>query len=479
MNEEQAKPTQEEDFAALFAREQTGPVLHSGQVVKGRIIHIGDDSVFVDVHGKGEAVMARAELEGEQGALPVAIGDEVEATVVSTEHEVRLSRKLLKGAQARQMLEIAVANGLPVEGKVTGVVKGGYEVVVAGLRAFCPFSQIDVRRVESPDVFFNQVLEFRVARYADNGRNIVLSRRRLLEEHAARAAEEARKKIVPDAVVSGTVASLADFGAFIDLGGVQGLVPLSEISHSRLAKPADRLQVGEPVTVKVLKIDEQKGKVTLSLKALEGDPWAPVTAGQLRERQIISGRIARAMDFGIFVELLPGVDGLLHMSEVPRHQQGQLKEAAASQAEIAVMVLSIDPHKRRIALALAPEGLAPGEHAEESKLAVGSVVTGTVERVEPFGLFVRLGPGQTGLVPNAEMGTPRGTDHRKDFAPGTEVKVVILAIEEGGKRIRLSRSKALAHEEQTETQSYMRETAQKSGRFGVSLGDLLKQSRKK
>ncbi|MGH8008061.1 MAG: S1 RNA-binding domain-containing protein, partial [Candidatus Binatia bacterium] len=293
----------------------------------------------------------------------------------------------------------------------------------------------------------------------------------------AQAAEETRKKIVPEAVLPGTIASLTDFGAFVDLGGVQGLVPLSEISHARVGTPADRLHVGESVTVKVLRVDAQKGKITLSLKALEGDPWATVT-GQLRERQIVSGQVARVTDFGAFVELLPGVDGLLHVSEIPRNQQGMVKEAAAAHTEIPVMVLSIDANKRRISLALAPEGLAPGEQAEESTLAAGAVVTGTVERIEPFGLFVRLGPGQTGLIPNAEMGTPRGTDHRKDFGPGTEVKVAVLAVEEGGKRIRLSRTKALVHEEQAETHAYLQGAAQKSGKFGLTLGDLLRQNRK-
>jgi small subunit ribosomal protein S1 len=330
--------------------------------------------------------------------------------------------------------------------------------------------------VESSDLFLGQVLEFKITRYGEGGKNIVLSRRQLLEDRAARAAEETRKKIVADAVLPGTVASLADFGAFIDLGGVQGLVPLSEISHSRVGKLTDRLRVGETVTVKVLKVDDQKGKITLSLKALEGDPWAAVSA-QLRERQIVRGPTVRVMDFGVFVELLPGVDGLLHLSEIPRNQQGAIKEIATAGGDLNVLILSIDPQKRRIGLALAPEGAAPGEQVE-SKLAVGSVLTGTVDRVEQFGVFVRLGPGQVGLIPNAEMATSRGADHHKDFPPGTEIKVLVLAIEDNGKRIRLSRSKALAQEEQAETQAYMRGAAQKGGGFGLTLGDLLKQKRK-
>src|SRR5262249_29470472 len=214
-----------------------------------------------------------AEVEDEHGIVKLAVGDEIKATVVRTGDEVRLSYRLLQGVQARERLAVAADTGLPVEGKVAAVIKGGYEVTVAGLRAFCPFSQMDVRRAESPEDYVGRVLEFRISRYGENGRNIVLSRRQLLEERAARDAEEPRRKVVPGAVLPGTVTSLADFGAFIDLGGVQGLVPISEISHSRVARPGDRLRLGEAVTVKVLKVDEEKGRISLSLKALDGDPW--------------------------------------------------------------------------------------------------------------------------------------------------------------------------------------------------------------
>src|SRR5437773_3648138 len=385
-----------EGCAAMFAREAARPVLEVGQIVKGRVIHITAESVFVDVGGKGEAWIERAELTDQDGRLKVALGDEVEATVVSTGDEVRLSHKLRQGAQARQALAVAAQTGIPVEGKVAAVIKGGYEVTVGGLRGFCPFSQMDLRRVDATEEYVGRVLEFRVTTFSDNGRNLVLSRRRLLEERAAEAAEETRKKIAPGAVLAGTVASLADFGAFIDLGGVQGLVPLSELSHSRASRPADLLRVGDAVTVKVLRVDQEKGRISLSLKALEGDPWGTV-AGRLRERQVVRGRAVRSTEFGIFVELLPGVDGLLHVSEIPRSRQGAMREAAAASAEIAVLIVNIDTEKRRVALALAPEGSVPGQHMQ-STVEVGAVLAGTVERHEPFGVFVRLGPGQTGLV---------------------------------------------------------------------------------
>jgi small subunit ribosomal protein S1 len=461
-----------EDFATLFAREAARPVLEVGQIVKGRVIQITAESVFVDVGSKGEAWIERAELTDADGKLKVAVGDEVEATVVSTGDEVRLSHKLRQGAQARQALAVAAQTGIPVEGKVAAVIKGGYEVTVGGLRGFCPLSQMDLRRVESADEYVGRVLEFRVTTFSENGRNLVLSRRRLLEERAAEAAEETRKKIAPGAVLTGTVSSLADFGAFVDLGGVQGLVPLSELSHSRASRPADLLRVCDAVTVKVLRVDQERGRISLSLKALEGDPWSAV-AGRLRERQVVRGRAVRSTEFGVFVELLPGVDGLLHVTEIPRSRQGALREAAAASAEIAVLIVSIDREKRRIALALAPEGLEPGQQMQ-STVEVGAVLIGTVERHEPFGVFVRLGPGQTGLVPTAELSMSRGTDARKAFPAGSEMKVLVLAIEESGRRIRLSHAQALAREEQAETQAYLQQGPKRGDGFGLTLGERVK-----
>src|SRR5213593_1726223 len=189
-----------EDFATLFARESARRALEVGQVVKGRVIHIDAENVFVDVGGKGEAWIERAELTDGEGKLRVAVGDEVEATVVATGDEIRLSHKLRQGAQARQALAVAAQTGIPVEGKVAAVIKGGYEVTVAGLRAFCPLSQMDIRRVDTPTAFIGRVLEFRISRYGEQGRNIVLTRRVLLEEQAAKAAEETRKKLVAGAV---------------------------------------------------------------------------------------------------------------------------------------------------------------------------------------------------------------------------------------------------------------------------------------
>jgi small subunit ribosomal protein S1 len=465
-----------EDFASLFAQLEARRALEVGHVVRGRVIQITAEHVFVDVGGKGEAWIDRAELTDADGRLTVAVGEQLEATVLSSGDEVQLSYRVRQGAQAREALRAAADSGLPVEGRVAAVIKGGYEVTVAGLRAFCPFSQLDLRRVDAPEEQVGRVLEFRITRYEERGRNIVLSRRVLLEEQAAAAAAETRKKIVPGAVLPGTVAALADFGAFVDLGGIQGLVPMSELSYARVAHASDRLRVGEPVTVKVLRVDDEKGKISLSLKALEGDPWRAV-AGRLRERQVVRGRGLRFTDFGLFVELLPGVDGLVHVSEIPRHRQGPLREAvAAGGTEVTVMIVSIDPDKRRIALALAPEDAVPGEELA-STVTVGAVLIGRVERIESYGVFVRLGPGQTGLVPVAELDAPRGADLRKVYPVGSDIKVLVLALEEGGRRIRLSYTQALAQEERAETQAYLRDATRKGAGLGT-LGERLRQTRR-
>src|SRR5437762_7672863 len=202
-----SEPSSDEDFAAMFAQHEARRALEIGQMVKGRVIQVSDEHVFVDVGGKGEAWIDRAELADDDGRLKVKVGDEIEATVVATGDEIRLSHRLRQGAQAREALAVAAQTGVPVEGKVAGVIKGGYEVTVGGLRAFCPFSQMELRRVESPEDYLGRVLEFRISRYSENGRNIVLSRRQLLEERAAKEAEETRRKIVPGAVMPGTVTS--------------------------------------------------------------------------------------------------------------------------------------------------------------------------------------------------------------------------------------------------------------------------------
>ncbi len=294
----------EEDFAAMFEASLKGKAkrYENGQSIEGTVVAIGPEVAFVDVGGKGEATIEVGELKDEDGDLEVAVGDRIQATVVSTMGGLTLSRKLMRGAASARQLENAFRSGLPVEGKVEGVVKGGYEVRIARMRAFCPMSQIDTARLD-PASYVGHVYAFRITEFKEDGRNLVVSRRQLLEEEQKAAAVEVRKSIVPGAVLTGRIVSVRDFGAFVDLGGgVQGLLHVSEMGWSRISDTSTIVQPGEEITVKVLNVDEAKGKISLGLKQLTGDPWSRVPetyeVGQVR-----TGRVTRVAEFGAFVEL--------------------------------------------------------------------------------------------------------------------------------------------------------------------------------
>ena len=263
-----------DDFAALFEASLKAKRIEQGQTVEGTIVKIGPDVAFIDVGGKGEAEIDVAELKDADGDIEASVGDRIQAVVLSTSGGLKLSRRLARGAATQRQIEDAFHTGLPVEGRVEKAVKGGYEVRVAGQRAFCPFSQIDILRTD-PSMHEGKVYTFRISEYKEGGRNLVVSRRALLEEEQKGRAAEVRESIVAGAVLTGRVASVREFGAFIDLGGgVQGLLHISEMGWSRVADPSLIMKPGEQVTVKVLQVDGAKQKISLGLKQLQDDPWA-------------------------------------------------------------------------------------------------------------------------------------------------------------------------------------------------------------
>ena len=242
-----------EDFAAMFEASVKTKRLREGQTVEGRIVSIGPEVAFVDVGGKGEATIEVSELKDDEGDIEVAVGDRIQAMVVSTAGGLQLSRKLARGAATDRQLEDAFRTGLPVEGKVEKAVKGGYEVRIGRQRGFCPFSQIDTLRTD-PSTHDGKVYAFRIIEYKDGGKDLVVSRRALLEEEQRASAAEVRKSIVAGAVITGRVASVREFGAFVDLGGgVQGLLHVSEMSWARVADPSQLVKPGDEITVKVLR----------------------------------------------------------------------------------------------------------------------------------------------------------------------------------------------------------------------------------
>ena len=466
-----------EDFAALFEASLKAKRIEQGQSIEGTIVAIGPEVAFVDVGGKGEATIDVDELKDADGDIEVAVGDRIQAVVVSTSGGIALSRRLARGAASRQQLEDAFHTGLPVEGRVEKAVKGGYDVRIAGLRAFCPFSQIDTARGTDPSVHEGKVYTFRITEYREGGRNLVVSRRALLEEEGRARAAEVRQSIVSGAVLTGRVASVREFGAFVDLGGgVQGLLHISEMGWSRISDPSQVLKPGEEITVKVLQVDEAKEKIALGLKQLTEDPWSRVEASY-KVGQVVTGRVTRVTDFGAFVELEPGVEALAHVSTfAPTGRRDGWKGAIAPQTTAAFEILAIDRENKRIGVALVPEGSARAGTAADSssQIAPGARLKGKVERHEKFGVFVFLAPGHTGLIPSSETGLSREADPAKAFPVGSDVEVVVLEIDDTGRRIRLSVKAIEDAREAAELRDYsQRQDAAAPERFG-SLADKLR-----
>jgi len=355
---------QDEDFAAMLAESERGAPRTKrprvGDQVTGKVISIGKEAVFVDVGGKAEGELDRAEVSDPEGKLLIKLGDTVDARVVGDAGGVLTLRvKLGRGPEARAELQQAQQLGIPVEGVVTEVVKGGVAVDVAGVRGFCPASQLDVRFVDDLTTYVGQHLMFRITRYEP--RNLVLSRRALIEEDNARRAAETRKKLEPGAVVRGKVVGFKPFGAFIDLGGIEGMLHISELGYARVEKPEDVLSLGQEVDVAVLKIEPaakgDKGeRISLSLKALASDPWRDATA-TLVEGTRLRGKVTRLSQFGAFVELAPGVEGLIHISELGAGRRiHHPKEVVSVGQDVEVVVLTVDHERRRIGLQMAAAG---------------------------------------------------------------------------------------------------------------------------
>src|SRR4051812_25794254 len=358
VHKEQHVTESTDDFAAMFEASVKTKRLREGQTVEGRIVSIGPEVAFVDVGGKGEATIEVSELKDEEGDIEVAVGDRLQAMVVSTAGGLHLSRKLARGAATDRQLEDAFRTGLPVEGKVEKAVKGGYEVRIGRQRGFCPFSQIDTLRTD-PSTHEGKVYAFRIIEYKDGGKNLVVSRRALLEEEQRASAAEVRRSIVAGAVMTGRVASVREFGAFVDLGGgVQGLLHVSEMGWSRVSDTSQVVKAGDEITVKVLRVDDDKQKISLGLKQLTADPWSTVET-TYEVGQVRTGRVTRVTEFGAFVELEPGVEGLAHASTfAPTGRSQGWSSQVAPGTTGAFEILSIDLEKKRIGVALLPEGSA-------------------------------------------------------------------------------------------------------------------------
>jgi small subunit ribosomal protein S1 len=470
---------QEEDFAAMFEASTQAKRLDQGELVEGRIVAIGPEVALVDVGRKGEAVMDIAELKNADGQFEVALGDLVQAMVVSTSGGLTLSRRLAGAAASDQQCEAAFESGLPVEGKVERQVKGGYEVRIGRRRAFCPVSQIDLRGADAA-AHEGHVYQFRIIECKEGGSDLVISRRALLEDEQRASAAKVRAQIVAGAVITGRVASVREFGAFVDLGvGVQGLLHVSEMAWSRVSNPAEMVKAGEEITVKVLRVDEDKRKISLGLKQLSADPWSRV--GEVyKVGQVLPGRVTRVAEFGAFVELEPGVEALAHASTfVPTGRSGGWAGQVAAGMAGTFEILSIDLAQKRIGVALVEEGWARAEGAAAARPGIvpGARLTGKVERHEKFGVFVFLAPGRTGVIPLSETGIAKEADLRRALPVGADVEVIVLEVDPSGRRIRLSAKAVLDAREAEEVREWRERNAPPAEGLGT-LADKLRSALK-
>jgi small subunit ribosomal protein S1 len=448
--------------------------LEPGEKVRGRVVTISDDLVYVDLGGKTEATIELSEFVDEAGTRRVAEGDEVEAFFVSVQDGVRKLTTLIHGYSALQLNTIRDAweHGQPITGDVKREVKGGFEVSAGGVRCFCPFSQIDLKGGREGGVYLGQTLPFKVLDFKEDGRNIILSRRAYLEEQRRRRIEELRKSLSVGIDVTGTVTSLQNFGAFVDIGGVDGLIPLSEFAWGKTEQPQDVVSLGEQVTARIISLDWDNNRMTLSLKALQADPWHNA-AERYPVGSCVEGTIVRLAPFGAFVSLEPGIDGLIHISNLGAGRRiNHPREAAEVGQKVECYVLAVDASRRRISLSMQLK-----KDREKVKLpSVGETVEGVVEKVMPFGVFVKGADGFTGLIPQSESGTPRGSDLAKLFPVGDRVQAAVLEVDEERGKVTLSRKAASEKAEHEDYKRY-RET-QKSEQKGNNsigtFGELLK-----
>lgn len=341
-----------EDFATLFENSISEmDSLEPGQQIETTIVSISGDSIFLELGGKSEGILDRAELTDSDGKLTVEEGDQIKAFFLETKNgEKHFTTKISAEKAGNAVLEQAFQSQIPVEGVVEKEIKGGFEVKIGETRAFCPYSQMGLRRIESPQDYIGKQFTFKILEYSERGRNILVSNRVILEEEHRQKVEELKQTLKEGMVVTGTIKSVQDFGAFVDLGGVQALLPISEISRSRVDNINALFAEGQEIEAKIIKLDWQNERISLSMKALLPDPWDEA-ASKYPVGSKHTGEVVRITNFGAFVTLEPGLDGLLHISELKGDsRQGNQQESVKKGQKITVAIKSLDMERKRIGL---------------------------------------------------------------------------------------------------------------------------------
>ena len=424
-------------FADLFEMEENNRVVEVGNVASGTIIGVEDDYYLVDVGDKAESYIPKSEfrLDGIEG---IGVGDAVEVFVERRKDEggLLLSREKAIAIKVwEDIAKIQEADGT-IQGKIESRVKGGMSVDI-GVPAFLPYSQIDLRPVKDLDALIGESYDFKILKFNRKRNNVVISRRAILEEERNKLREEMRSRLEEGQIITGAITNITDYGLFIDMGGMDGLCHITDLSWGRVSHPAKLYKVGQELDVKVLKYDKENDRVSLGIKQLREDPWATVTDRYpLSEKAI--GKVVSITDYGVFVELEEGVEGLIHVSEMtwskkPRHPS----KMVAVGDEIEIMVLNIEPETKRISLGMKQLQANPWDLVTES-YPVGSIIEGKIKNITDFGVFIGIEDGIDGLIHVSDLSWTERIKHPSEkYAKGEMIQAVVLKIDKENERFSL------------------------------------------
>jgi small subunit ribosomal protein S1 len=427
------------DILSEFEREQTKPVQSAG-ILEGTVLSVTEDGVFVDIGRKNDGVLDPAPFRDAEGQFTIAPGARVQVSITGTNEQGQFTLSTHQVAVPKDWsgLQAAFDEKKTITGKVVEVIKGGLRVDI-GVRAFMPASRSGVPRVEDLGSLVGQEIECRITKLDTDKEDVVVDRRAVVEEAAMAARQKVFDSISEGAVLAGTVRNLTDFGAFVDVGGVDGLLHVADISWTRIAKPADVLKPGDQVQVQVLKINRETRKISLGMKQLQPEPWA-LAAEQFQPGQRVTGTVARTTDFGAFVELIPGVEGLIHVSEMSWTKKNPRPSDILKPGEaVEVLVLNVNAAEKRIALGL-KQALGDPWDEVPVKFPVGTVLEAApVVSIQKFGAFVQLTEGIEGMIHVGDITHEKRIENPRDVLEmGQTVRCVVTEVDREKKRIRLS-----------------------------------------
>jgi small subunit ribosomal protein S1 len=429
-----------ESFAELFEESLASKNIKPGAILIGSVIEVSSEVVIVSAGLKSEAVIPASQFHNERGELEVEVGDEVEVALDAVEDgfgETRLSRERAKRARTWAELDDAFENSKIVKGIINGRVKGGFTVEIDFVRAFLPGSLVDMRPVRDPSYLEGKELEFKVIKLDQRRNNVVVSRRAVVEQEYSAEREQLLASLKEGATIKGIVKNLTDYGAFVDLGGIDGLLHITDMAWKRVKHPSEVVTVGDEIDVKILRFDKEKTRVSLGIKQLGSDPWEAIARRYPQNTRLV-GKVTNITDYGCFVEIEDGVEGLVHVSEMDwTNKNVNPSKVVTVGEEVEVMVLEIDEERRRISLGIKHCNSNPWTDFA-SDFNRGDRVTGSIKSITDFGVFIGLPGGIDGLVHFSDISWEiPGEEAVRNYTKGEEVETVVLAIDPERERISL------------------------------------------